>query len=699
MLSYLRQHAKTLMVTLGSLLMLVFLLPAGGNFLMPDRTNPVVATAGDHDFRVLDRQQAAEDVKAHQIYLRVTGLDFRNPQFFQIMMQQPELLEWMTLPKDSEHWMVLLHDARLQGIDVPQEWALVRGDEIWKQNDFRIGQFFQSQGISRQQFVQMFRNAEIIRRYRKFVISQVSPSEPRLRQFAWNNRSDLSAENVTVHTSDVTDEIPEPTDAQLKAHFDKYKNEDAGKVKPFGFGYRQSHQMQVEYLALSFETILKQLADGGKLDTTELHLEARRRYTENPTRLFTYIPPPEDDSAKDEKGDKEEAKDDKAKKADDKKSDSKTADPKKDDTKKDDLKDPYSYEGKAYKDIPYAIVGPQLLRLAREEKAEKVQTQIFQWIRSTLFDSTRSVPIKDGYRELDDEFKPVSFEKMAEQIQVKFGVLPSVTRDEAKWHTVESFGKEKGIGNTWIDRPGGRTFLNSYLAASRDLRPEPTPGTRPPNISIPKIQSRIASETLVDADGTRYVLRMIKTRPPQAPDSIDTVKEKVTEDLKQLLAYRHLEKISSTLIGWAQDKGLESVAEAFSTNVNKPSPFNRTNAPYSEAFKKSLFELAEEARLAGGLKKIALERRFVIYLDPSTNKLELIHLKEYQPVDEVTYRKDKPSIYDQMNRLPTVALFQWPASLSEKAVKKRIGFTDNGPADEPDEDDDKGDSKDKESAK
>ena len=122
--------------------------------------------------------------------------------------------------------------------------------------------------------------------------------------------------------------------------------------------------------------------------------------------------------------------------------------------------------------------------------------------------------------------------------------------------------------------------------------------------------------------------------------------------------------------------------------MNKPGPFNRTTAPYAEKFKTKLFDLAEEARVAGGLKKIDSDRAFLIDLDPSRTTLDLVHLKDYQPIDEVTYRQKKEDIFNKMNQLPPFAFFQWPESLNEKAVKKRLNYTVVGAIDDEEDSDD-----------
>ena len=663
MLKFLRKHAKTLMVTLGSLLMLVFLLPAGGQFLMPDQSNPVIATAGGREFDLQAQRQAAEDLETFRMWVGMSRQGFAAQ------------IELFTMPTEAHHWMLLLHEARMQGVDVSVTWANSRASEIWKTNDYAFGKMMQSRNIPLERFARMLRHAEIINRYKRFVTTPTATSEPRLRRHAWENRSELTVERIALSTGAVAGEVPEPTPAELKAHFEQYKDTAPGQSKPFGFGYRHPHQLQLEYLAVELEPVLNQfkgrlnkrvngkLTDEAKKLRVELAAEIKRRYEANVQAKKIFLNLAVDDPQTPDEKDKKPA-DSKDEKKETDKTEAKPEEPK--------AKTAADYDGKPYKDVPYLIAESVLRKQVLEDRAEKIQEEIISRIQARVYESIRHLPQKDGYRVLDEKYKPVDFQKLADQIEQQFKVRIRTVHDE-RWREPKELRNEEGIGTAWIDNKSSRRiFFTDYLSATRQLLPK---GAEPP-LNIPKIQKGIPSSVLVDDQGNRYVFRATDTREPSAPESLDQVRDQVEKDVRRLKAYRHLEKIADTLLGWARDKGLSSVAESFKIPVDKPAPFNRQATQFNEAFRDELFDLAESVREAGGLDQADPRRLYRLHLDPASTRLELVHITDYQPIDEVTYRDIKRDLFSELMR-PSggfMNIVMMPPSLQLEPLKKRLNF-------------------------
>ena len=654
------------MVTLGSLLMLVFLLPAGGQFLMPDQSNPVIAKAGGREFDLQAQRQAAEDLNTFRMWVGMTrqGIAAQIELFF--------------MPTEPHHWMLLVHEARQQGVDVSAHWADQNASKIWKANDYAFAKMMKQRDISYERFARMLRHTEIINRYKRFVTTPSATSEPRLRRHAWENRSELTVERIALNAEAVVAEVPEPTPAEVKAHFEKYKDVAPGQSKPFGFGYRHPHQLQLEYLAVELEPILQQLkgrlnqrvdgklTDEAKQLRVELAAETKRRYETNvqANKLFLNLTADDTDTpdSKDTEPSQSEAEKEEADKAGKDSEESKTK-----------TKTAADYDGKPYKEVPYLIAEPVLRMQVLENRAEDIQQKIISRIQAWVYESVRHLPQKNGYRVLGEKYEPVDFQKIADQIEQQFKIRIRTVRDET-WRQPKDLRSEEGIGTSWIDNKSSRrTFFTDYLSATRQLLPE---DAEPP-MNIPKIQEGVPSTPLVDDQGNRYIFRVIDTREPAPPESLDKVREQVEKDVRNLKAYRHLEKIADTLLGWARDKGLKSVAESFKVSVDKPAPFNRQATQFDEAFRDELFDLAESIRReAGGLDQADPRQLYRMHLDPASTRLELVHITDYQPIDEVTYRDIKQDLFAELMR-PSggfMNIVRMPPSLQFEPLKERLNF-------------------------
>ena len=623
MLRFFAKYQKILLVVGGSILMVIFLLPAGGQFLQPDPTAQPVGTVDGRTITFADQHAAAAEM---ELLSRIVPNLLRN------------------LPDDPLQWLLEVDDARRNGIYASTVQARSEIDQMTAQG-VPVAQLLQQSGVTEALLVRSIQHAVMILELRKMIIAPQPPSEPRLAHFAQGIRSQATVDVVPVDADTLLADAPEPTDAQVQELYDKYKDSPKGRSEPYGFGYYLPRRVKLEYISVPLARVTNSI----EVD----EVEAQKFYTTHPER---YMPPTP------EKKEGEAA-------------------PAEADVPKGPL---------PYRQVRDRVIDELLRQLAQEK-----QNRIVKQISAELAESTRSLKRdNDGYFILPEGYIPASFEDISKQIQKDYGVLPDVIRIDNRWLDLPAINKLEGFGSAGFEVNENRVTTAQYISTARELDP---PANNP--LAALHLQVNIASRSLTGSDGDEYIFRLTAADSAREPKSLDEVKDQVVADAKRLEAYKLLKDRTQKLLDRAQAEGLGKFADSFKTKITPVGPFSgrdvqammmgvgSLDAPVlpivgqSQAFIDAVFDLGQEVAAAGGLDKVNDAAKMTVVPIDGEQKVVVVKLTDYQPVDIKTYDAIKPRLPDFMALL-SLEDMESSSPLSLEAVKKRVNFVSERPADE-----------------
>ncbi len=299
MLKFLRKYNLIIMVIGGSLLMVVFLLQPILTRLSPDPGKRKAATIGDTVITRRDLAAAANDVHLLERFL-------------------PFITYSMRLENDSDHYYLLLHEAQESGLvgeagdgrdwipELSAEAARIQTARAYMQQgipaqyidqllnqpaaiqqiaqlaiemqpDLNQNRINIAAGIGQpaQRMDQALANARGIARLRARYDNAIRLSDRQAIAEASKDMNSAVADTITLAASLFADDIPEPTEAQLQAHFDQFAAEIPGSGE-LGFGYRQPPSIKLAWLTLDPAPIAAAI----KLDPVEV----RKRYAQDRAR-------------------------------------------------------------------------------------------------------------------------------------------------------------------------------------------------------------------------------------------------------------------------------------------------------------------------------------------------------------------------------------------------------------------------------
>lgn len=752
MLKWFYKYNKILLVVLGSFLMVVFLLP-GSNMFRPTPSSVTVGTVDGETITQGDLHQAA------------TEIDMLARQFPPLPESHPA-----HFPTDPLHWLLLLREAERNGVYVSKSEARLLVDNMDPKEKANVLSGYR---ISEDGLIRTYQHALMWQRLLDMVVDSDRPSEPRLRHYAQTTRSRLGIELVAVDATEMLKQVDKPTDAQLLEHFNKYKSFKPGESKPYGFGYYLPDRVKIEYITVSRDDVAASI--------TVDEVDAQRYYLDHPEMYMPPPPaekPADGATPADKPADKPAdgaapsgdtpATPDATKPAPDaggadapkKDGDAKPADGSSDAsdvipslvsatevTQNDapaaatDTAKPATTAAPATKpddaataaptapdapDAPKKAPGPQPYREVREKvikdvrdaEAAKKQDRIVKTIRALLDESRRGLPTDPaGYLVLN-KHTPVPFEKIAEQIQAEFGVLPKVTRVDNRWMNVRDVATETHFGKSSLQFAGQRYPVARYAFAVKELHD----GKENPDAALRQVrlQLNVASIPVTDDLDSVHIFRVFDISPAHEPKKIDEVALQVEGDWRRLQAYKQLESRTEALVSRARTEGLQEVAKGFDTVVYRPEPFAKrdekaiqqalqrrqlammlgmpelaanveiTDVPNvegvgrSEDFLDAVFKLAAKLREAGGIikadPKLSVD---AIRLDRQM-RIVLVDIVDDMPIDSGQYATEKLAVSNDMRMQEMREQSKQEMDiannpLSKDALIKRLHYVDANP--------------------
>ncbi len=256
--TFFRKYNKWILAIGGSLLMVIFLLPAAGNRSQRQAANPTLGTVGDREIDAEAQRQA-------------------DAQLQLLSMLRREIAA--TLPQDQDRamvWLLAGIEADQNGIDASMAEAgqLLDQLQLPPQAMAQVLDRFQTTEAGVQRALQHWLKYQ---RLLRLLQMPMRISEPEIRHFAKTTRSTVNVDVVSVPASHLLDDAPPPSDDEIRSHFQQYKDVLPGIEQPFGFGYRLPARVKIEWIALP----LTMIRDSIRVDD----VEANRYYLDHPEQF------------------------------------------------------------------------------------------------------------------------------------------------------------------------------------------------------------------------------------------------------------------------------------------------------------------------------------------------------------------------------------------------------------------------------
>lgn len=283
MLRFLRKYNKLLLVVAGSALMVLFLLPQAVQQLGPNQLNEVVFRIDGHAFRGKDVQAAQAKLGAIQALERTAAV----PYMFNVRFES------------LEHWMLLVQEAKAHGLvaggGIPEDLMATLANQRAQQ--FRafnapaeqiaaleaeqraityaeLTRTLEEQRarIGEQRVSEAVAEAYGVRRLLELFGGFATISTPEAAIVAVKALDTAFCDIAFVDYTEVLADVDAPTDAELQAHFDEYKDIDA-RQNTDGIGYRLWDAVTLEAVEIDLAKIRAALV----LD----EIEVNKRWRQN----------------------------------------------------------------------------------------------------------------------------------------------------------------------------------------------------------------------------------------------------------------------------------------------------------------------------------------------------------------------------------------------------------------------------------
>ncbi len=309
-------------------------------------------------------------------------------------------------------------------------------------------------------------------------------------------------------------DVPEPTEEELRAHFEECKDRDAAHTDQARVcGYRIPDRVQVEYLTVDPDAIKNEV---------RISARERLRYYEDNQHKYT---------------------------------------------RELDESTPFALEDSAE---------PQKIQLTYEEAEDQVRddcraAKAIQEAQRLVNDIHRearlpwdSAPLgEDDVRQAPPAEAVVSFEELREKLSSTYPVIYQKT----ELVTERELRRERGFGraSAVVDR---QPVPTPTLAFHVEGLPPPEPDDRTPILRINEpgpvvLETRTIDQNTGPIPYQAYVFRVTRVEPSGPPTSLDDVREQVTEDVKQIKALDLAAEQARALAEQVRQNGLkEAVAAA-----------------------------------------------------------------------------------------------------------------------------------------
>lgn len=466
-----------------------------------------------------------------------------------------------------------------------------------------------------------------------FMLADGAPrySEPSLEYLFASRGAQVSGQYVLVGNRVYQQDVPAPTEQELQALFDQYKDELPGRSEPYGFGYKFPDRVKLEALTLPIAPIREKVRPDVEVDIAA----AMEFYEQHKDQMV----------ARNEMGEPTGEK------------------------------------------LSFEQARPRIIERLIDERANEKAMTIAKQARAILTQNLANVEQEGGYYQLPDDFKPVSMrvaaDKLAQQQDVRVTLTDAQLADQ--WQTMNDLVQIEDLGMSVL-ASAPQVPLVEYVKSAKQMNP---PITNP--LITRRLQVNVPSEIMADRDGSLSVFRLTAASPEHSPESLETVRDQVTNDARQLAAFKKLMENQSQWTEQGRSKGLEAVAQELDGQVIPFPALSQARGQVpgigrSESFIDGVFDMASKLDKPGSLESLPANERIGSAPVDSELALALFELQEFMPISRQEFLNalSEPQGVALANAMIERDL-QNPMSL--ESIIQRSGFK-YSPGREPDVEDD-----------
>ncbi len=499
MLKFLRRYNKWILAVFGTLLLLVFLVPSTLTELT--RRSAILGGTWAHldgaKVTEASRMNAAAQLELLATYQQLIGSN------------DLDRIRAMTgLDRDPAHWYLLVHEADKAGfVGGPEE------GRRWLQDQLTLG----NSPLTEAQFVG--RLAGAAKQTPTQVVEALANMRGVLRMLSVagalpisDNRAKLAASEAQMSAAcdlgilDARTPLPgetiaAPTDEQIRAQFEKYRDTVPGTGER-GFGYRVPDRLKLEWMRVPVDAVRASVADDPRLGSLEL----RKAYLKEPE---SYLAP--------------------------------------------------SVAG-GYPDfdtVEEQIKAAILDRITRERLLD-----INRFVEDQAALALRGAVRRGGYLDLTPEMraKQPTFDQLAKAISEQFRIpVPEVTAAGDTWIEPQAAATIPGLGGAMTTRFGTQPRRTAeLLKALREFGGSPTLIVQEGVLSPP-----LFAPAAKDAPSDLFFFRVVAAQATHAPANLDEVIDLVRTDLLRLARYEQLVTMQPELLQKAIANGVQATAKEF----------------------------------------------------------------------------------------------------------------------------------------
>ena len=413
------------------------------------------------------------------------------------------------LEKDPIHWYLLTLEAERAGlVGGPADGqarlaAMAAANKVPERN--LIAGLCREGGQTPTEVFETIAKLNGVLRYVNLVTSGPARlSAPRLEQSAAALLAAVSGELVVLDGVKSKVEVETPTEAALQEQLTAYGAVATGEGK-FGFGYRISDRVKMEWLMIPVASITTLVEQSPALTNIELRKYWMEHQLEFPVTAL-----------------------------------SSTA-------------DAASFDGSR------DAVKAKVLTATLAEKSKEISK--FMADRMQL--SMRGMPQVNGYYTLPADWvaKEFPLAQLATEVAEKFAIAaPTVQTSGESWTSPKEVAAIPGLGTATTNRFGAQPVNAGQLVeALREFNAKTTLIA----------QSGVTSPVLQNAVGDLFVFRVTAVEASHAPAAIDIVRDALIADVNRLHRYEKLVGMTSEIQREALDQGLGAVATTYGTSVEQ----------------------------------------------------------------------------------------------------------------------------------
>jgi hypothetical protein len=652
MTGLMRKHGKLLLAVIGSLLMIVFVLPTGRN----NDTTAASYVRGTLDGKKVTNAQisfAADDINILKTFQKPLGNNMRSIPlltYFQYFHGLP-----LTGKEDNQavHWYLLLKEADSFNI-VPTEADITGIISSLNLTESEMDEHLKALGRGQKSLRRAVGDAISIVRLAELTMNSTEVSLPEVEFLANQDLAKIQVAYATLDGAKDWEKSPEPTDEQVKKQFELYKDivatpipgtkaSMAGQAAPmppmvnghtYPFGYKYPDRVKVEFLRFDKEELANLMKrTSGDYDA------AYNYYTQHPGEfksLDAMGPPTTQASTRPAVKSWDEVKE-------------------------------------------------ELVRRQVDQRVTKLLRKIVDRASTLAGDAWKNVEVKSGFRAETPAAQWPDYKRIEGQIagnKEYLGFKPAHTTTD--WLSAEGVDALPFIGKAELETPNRAFHFGELATHVKELT-----GEAKDDYGRFFLQVGPEGPVLSDDSGNLYLYRVIAADKAHPPASVDEVRGQVVEDLKKIASYEKAQAeakemarkaTAGDLLGIARNKNIPA-------NVSKELTQTDTIPELGDApgLVEAAFAMTKNPAATQPMKDGKRASATTTFARDNVLRVHVLELVNYAPASAAEFAARRPELARQFaGRSRAQFMFKW---LDLDAIAKRLKFVPTHPFEGKDEED------------